>query len=374
VEVTEGMVAAEGDKLRVMFVDDELRVLDGLRRLLRPRHRQWAMTFASSGAQALELLEAEPVQILVTDMRMPGMDGAQLLAEVQRRHPETARIILSGQADEEAALRAVPVAHQFLTKPCDADTLIDALERAAALHRLLDDPGLREAVGGVDALPSPPTIWLALNERLQDPEAKPADVAGIAATDPAISAKLLQLVNSSFVGLARRLSSVQEAVTYLGLQTVRSLSLSVGAFRALDADGMLGSGYADALNAYAVACATQARELVTDPADADAAFAAALLQDVGQLVLAAKRPEPFKAMLARADRDGVPLHVLEQEQGWTHAHVGAYLLGLWGLPPAVVEAVARHHDPVDPDVVHIGPVQATQLAGERVAGATAGGG
>jgi CheY-like chemotaxis protein len=249
----------EGDKLRVMFVDDEQRVLDGLRRMLRPRHRQWAMRFAGSGAQALELLDAEPVQILVTDMRMPGMDGAELLAEVRERHPETVRIILSGQAEEDAALRAVPVAHQFLTKPCDADTLIDALERAAALHRLLGDASLREAVGGVDSLPSPPAIWLALNERLRDPDADPAEVAGIAARDPAISAKLLQMVNSSFVGLARRLSSVEDAVAYLGLQTVRSLGLSIGAFRALDADGVLGGGYADRLSSQALACATQAK-------------------------------------------------------------------------------------------------------------------
>lgn len=368
-----GATPDQGTRLRVLFVDDEQRVLDGLRRMLRPRHREWSMSFAGGGAEALERLEAEPAEIIVSDMRMPGMDGAQLLAEVRNRHPEIVRMILSGQADEDAALRAIPVAHQFLTKPCDAATLLSALERAAALHRLLGQPDLREVVGGVDTLPSPPVIWLALTEELRNPDASPADVGHIAARDPAISAKLLQLVNSSFVGLARHVSSVEEAVTYLGIPTVRSLSLSVGAFRALGADEFLGEGYADALSAHALRCAEAARSLVSDQADADNAFTAALLQDIGQLVLAVHRPEAFRAMLRAAQDGGVPLHEIEQAQGWTHAHVGAYLLGLWGLPTAVVDAVAHHHDaPVTGDDDRVDATLATQLAGVRIQAADSG--
>jgi HD-like signal output (HDOD) protein len=77
-------------------------------------------------------------------------------------------------------------------------------------------------------------------------------------------------------------------------------------------------------------------------------------------------------MLRQAERDGIPLHEAERDQGWTHAHVGAYLLGLWGLPPAVVDAVARHHDPIDADHERIGPTEATQLAAQRVLSASAG--
>jgi len=121
------------DKKRVLFVDDEPRILDGRRRMLRSMRHEWKMSFAETGQEALAILANQPFDVVVVDMRMPGMDGVQLLSEVRKRH-QIIRIVLSGTADREAILRAVGLAHQYLSKPCDAETLKSVLcprQRAA---------------------------------------------------------------------------------------------------------------------------------------------------------------------------------------------------------------------------------------------------
>jgi HD-like signal output (HDOD) protein/CheY-like chemotaxis protein len=347
----------------VLFVDDEPGQLDELRRLAG-QGQDWDASYAVGADEALAVMGEAPVDVLVADLDMPGMDGAELLAETRERHPQTVRILRSSRPDDAAAVRAVPVAHQVVGKPTDGPALAAAIRRAMALRELLGRDALREAVGQVDTLPSPPGTWLALTKVLDDPGTGVADIAQIVRQDPAMSAKLLQLVNSSFASLNRRLSSVDEAVVYLGPPTVRSLALSVGAFKAFPTGGRIDAGYFDRLAAHGALCAELASTLVDDRAEADHAFAAGLLQDVGQLVLAANLPDAFAANLDLARERGEPLHQVEQDQGYTHAHVGAYLLGLWGLPPAVVDAVARHHDPPDqgPGGGPVGAVEATQLA------------
>src|ERR1017187_6368046 len=111
----------------LLFVDDEVRVLQGLQRQLYGMRNEWNMNFKEGGAKALDFMASAPVDVIVTDMMMPGMDGAQLLTEVMKRHPDTIRIVLSGHADREAILRLVGPAHQYLSKPCDAEELRNAI-------------------------------------------------------------------------------------------------------------------------------------------------------------------------------------------------------------------------------------------------------
>ena len=122
--------------IRVIFVDDEPRVLEGLKRMLRPKRNEWQMTFVGSAQAALDALKAEPCEVVVTDMRMPGMNGAELLEVVQREYPDTIRLILSGQAETESVMKALGVSHQFLSKPCDAEILQGTISRAFALRDL----------------------------------------------------------------------------------------------------------------------------------------------------------------------------------------------------------------------------------------------
>ncbi len=120
-------------KKTVLFVDDELNVLEGLRTRLHRQRSKWEMVFVQSGREALERLAQGDVDVLVTDMRMPEMDGVTLLKRAQEEYPRVVRIVLSGHAELEAALRAIHVAHQFLSKPCEAGVIENVVERAVLL-------------------------------------------------------------------------------------------------------------------------------------------------------------------------------------------------------------------------------------------------
>ena len=330
---------------RILFVDDEPRILDGLRRMLHDERAHWDLRFATSGTAALAELAREPADVVVTDMRMPGMDGAELLARVATVAPDAIRIVLSGQTDDVASTRTVPVAHQFLTKPCQAQVLREVVERACALRELLSSPGLRRLIGTVDTLPSVPAIWHALGRALADPGSSVGQIAEIIEQDAGLSARVLHLVNSAFFGQRRQVTSVAQATSLLGTGLIRSLALAQHVFST--GFGATGAGCTvEGEQAHGLAVARLARVLPDDAALAETAFAAGLLHDVGKLILATRLPQAFADDLRQSRALQVPLHDIElRRAGVTHAEVGAYLLGLWGLPHPVLEAVAHHHRP-----------------------------
>ncbi|MEW5847940.1 MAG: response regulator [Myxococcota bacterium] len=358
-------------KKRILFVDDEPMILAGLQNTLRPLRREWDTVFVDSGAAALDQLAAAPFDVIVSDMRMPRMDGATLLQQVHQRHPQVVRIVLSGYTEMEAALRAVPIAHQFLTKPCEPTLLRSVIERACSLQKLMGDVAVRDIVGSVRSLPSTPRVYLALTRALENPNTSVRELAGIVETDVAMSAKILQLVNSAFFGLARRFTSIQEAVAYLGTNMMKSLTLSVETFQSFPELRVKGFD-PDGLQRHSVLTARIARQMFKDKRQAEDAFTAAMLHDVGKLIAVTHYPERFCKALDAAREQARPLVDVEYETaGASHAEAGAYLLGIWGLPYPVVEAVAHHHHPQAVphtgfdlvDAVYVADVLAEEAAG-----------
>ncbi len=331
---------------RILFVDDESRILEGLQRMLRPQRHEWEIAFAQGGEAAIALLEATPFDVVVSDMRMPGMDGAALLSHVREHFPQMVRIVLSGHTELSTALRVVPVAHQFLAKPCDAQTLRVAVERACHLKALLSDESIRRTVTALGDLPSLPRTYEALTQALADPDTSLAKVGRIVEQDVGISAKVLQLVNSAFFGVSHSMTNVQSAVSYLGINTLKSLVLSVEIFRAFKPRGDLPGFSLEKLQQHAQITAFIAARLPVAKHLADIAMVAGLLHDVGKLIMAWKRSDQFRTMLVNASENNCPLYKVEEKaMGFSHAEIGAYLLGLWGLPYTIVEAVALHHAP-----------------------------
>jgi HD-like signal output (HDOD) protein len=331
---------------RILFVDDEPKILDGLRRLFRPQRFEWDMAFAEGGEAALALLDQSPFDVIVSDMKMAAMDGATLLERVRERHPRVVRIVLSGYTELEEAFRAAKVAHQFLLKPCDADMLRIAIERACSLQAILSSETLAGMVGALGKLPSAPQVYTDLTQALADPDSSLGRIAGIVERDVAISAKILQLVNSAFFGLARNVSSVENAVSYLGVNIIQSLAISVEAFRVFTGGDQVEGFSIDEFEEHSQLAAGIARKLGLPRHWADPAVVASLLHDIGLLVLATRAPEQFQAALRVAEEKQQPLHQAEAGLcGVSHAEIGAYLLGLWGLPQPVTEAVAHHHTP-----------------------------
>jgi HD-like signal output (HDOD) protein len=331
---------------RILFVDDEPHFLEGLRRLLRPQRDQWEIACAATGETALALMEASPFDVIVSDMRMPGMDGVALLAAVREKYPHIVRIILSAHTELSTALRVVPIAHQFLAKPCDAEMLRVAIERACHLKALLHDESIRCTLGALGDLPSLPRTYHALMLALANPNTSIQKVARIVESDVGISAKVLQLVNSAFFGVARSITNIQNAVSYLGMNTLKSLVLSVEVFRVFAPRRPLEGFSLENLQRHARLTGYIAARLPVPNHLVDIAMVAGMLHDVGKLIMAWQLPEHFKRLAKEVREEQCPLYkVEEREYGFSHAEMGAYLLGLWGLPYAVVEAVALHHAP-----------------------------
>lgn len=357
---------------RILFVDDEPMVLGGLRNMLRSQRHQWDMVFAPGPEEALAELERASFDIIVTDMRMPVMDGNALLAVVKSRWPRMVRFILSGHTDLEALLHSVSLAHQFLTKPCEPEVLKSALERACTVQAVLNNEALIKTVGGIDKLPSVPRIYLALSHALTEPEVQMDELARIVEQDIAMCAKLMQIVNSAFFGVRQRITDIHQAVKYLGIAMLKNLVLSIEIFNSLDSSAAPAGLSVGALQHHSLLTAQIAEHLL--PQHTKDAFMAGMLHDVGILVLAYYRPQEFREVLAKVKEQHQSLEQAEREfWGVTHAEVGAYLLGLWGLPWPIVEAVAFHHAPWTlprrgfdlPDALYIADVLAHQADQEE---------
>lgn len=328
---------------RLLFVDDEPRIRQALERMLFPLAAEWEMTFLGSGAEAIEAMQANAFDVLVTDMRMPGMDGAALLRWARDHKPDVVRIVLSGYAEEAAALRALPVAHQFLNKPCSAKHLRDVVERACHLRELIEEEGLRQAIGGLESLPPRPETERQLTELMAKPGTSMNDLAEVLGRDQGLVAKVLQIVNSAFFGLPRSVSRVDRALAFLGMNMLRNVVLAVETFGSFPKPQGISP---EREQQHALDVAMLAHTIAAGQ-DRDMAFMAGLLHDIGKLVLAITMPDEQVAISnARRRAPERSSLEIEAEVGSSHQRAGAYLLGIWGLPYPIVEAAALHHEPM----------------------------
>jgi len=330
----------------ILFVDDEPHVLEALRDALRPRRAEWQTAFAGDAEAAMEVLEEREFDVVVSDMRMPGTDGAALLAHVQQCQPRAVRIVLSGYAEVNVISRAAAVAHRFLAKPCDLAELSRVVERSCALGSLTHSVALNRAASGATSLPAAPLVHARLTEMLAGGNASIAEVGALVGQDVAMAAKVLQLANSAFFGAGRPIVRVHDAVMHLGLATLRALVLTAGAFSAFQSPRSIEGFSMEVVQSRCAAVAKVASALLTDKPTQEQAFTAGLVHDVGLLVLAAQEADYLGDALACSARERRPLVDVERERrGATHAELGAHLLALWGLPHPILEAVAFHHRP-----------------------------
>lgn len=336
---------------RVLFVDDDRDVLDGLKHALESMPPEWEITFCTSASDALRMLAASEYDVIVTDMRMPGMNGSELLAEVLERYPNIVRIVLSGNLEHDLALRSATVAHQYLVKPCDAAALRATLDAALRIRSLLVSPKLRRLVSRMTSLPSLPAVYAKLVESLEKGDTSSRELGEIIAEDVGMTAKILQLANSAFFGLYRYIANPCEAAVYLGVDTIRSLALSTSVFSAFRNKGVPESFIAQlqrhsmvtGMVSHAIATAQSLPKKVRD-----SSLVGGFLHDVGKLILVANYANEYYGVLAAARREKLPCHEVESRVfAAHHAEIGAYLLWLWGLPDAVCNAVAYHHKPGD---------------------------
>lgn len=336
--------------MTVLFVDDEKQVLRGIERMLDASDFEGDVEFAESIDEALEILaDDDTIETVVTDMRIPGMDGADLLSQISEKYPRIIRIVLSGQADRDAVLRAIKPMHQYLSKPCDSGVLTETIKRASALRDVMQSEKLSNFIGGMANLPSVPTVYQALVDATADENIVVEEIGNIISQDIAMTAKVLQLANSAVFGLRHPVTSAARAAVILGIETIKTLVLSAGVFQGFE--GQEQDGFSiDGLMNHSLHVANACRKLAIaeklDKEIADLAFTAGILHDVGKLALFASDPAQFAQSIKKAEVDQIDSHEAELAVfGVGHPAVGAHVLSMWGIPQTVIEVVGLHHQP-----------------------------
>jgi HD-like signal output (HDOD) protein len=330
--------------IRVLVVDDEPDILDGLELQLRAVRDRWRPRFASGGAAALRLLDTEPFDAVVTDLRMPDVDGLAVLLHAREHASDAVRIVLSGVIAPAAITRDQGLVHRMLSKPCPPDQLRDTVERTIDVVHRMACPAVREIVLGLHRLPAMPTLHARVAALRDDGHDAVRDVVAMIEREPAICARMLSLASSAAFGGSRELVTLETAVQRLGFEGVAALVLVC---EIAEGFSQVSRARLEQVGACAVAASRVARRMAA-PAIRDLAGIAALLHDVGLLVIAAQ-PELSRAVDTYAERAAVGNELAERTVlGTSHAEVGAYLLELWGLPRAIAAAVADHH--TDPSV------------------------
>jgi HD-like signal output (HDOD) protein/ActR/RegA family two-component response regulator len=331
---------------RILFVDDDQNLLDGIRRMMRCYRDGWEMEFVASGEAALVACGERKYDVVISDLRMPGMDGAQLMSEIRERHPEIARLILSGYAGATITAKAMQVAHRVLAKPCEPLQLIEAIEQVCAWQEVLREEALLRVIGSMGELPALSNTYMELSSAVQHPKVAAATITKIIEQDAGMAAKILHVVNCGFFGRGQRASSVAQAVGTLGADVIHMVALQTEASRIFRPNAKVASSFWEGLERHSRHTAIIAGTLPVAREIRELTMMAALLHDAGALALASAMSEEFALVLEEMERRDCSQEEAEEiVLGISHAEVGAYLLGQWGIHGMAAEAIAQHHQP-----------------------------
>ena len=301
----------------------------------------------TSGHEALKSLQNNPVDIVVSDLVMPEMNGQEFMTAVAREHPESMRIIISAHEDQLTVAQCLMFGHRYFSKPFDLKNLANILKRICRLKHQVGSEKLKRVVTGLGALPTPPRLYLRLTQAVNSPYSSLEEISAIVHEDPGLTLKLLQIANSAYFGVARKILTPMEAVQIVGLEILRAVVLCVHAFKFYQEKSFQSISTSELWN-HSVRVASNARKLARyehlSESACEEAFVSGLLHDIGKLVMAANADTDYQVVMDRSRNEGTPVDQVEWEIfGATHAQVGAYLLGLWGLPEPVVSTVELHH-------------------------------
>lgn len=357
---------------RILFVDDEVFVLDGLKRMLRRMRTQWEMEFVDSGEAALDLMSQKDFDVIVSDMRMPNMNGAELLNEVKDQHPNSIRFILSGYSDKDLILKSLDSTHQYLAKPCDPETLKTRILRATSLQESISNDALKNLISQLGELPSLPALYEKILSLLRQPDVSSVNLSDAIKKDIGMTAKILKFANSGYVGLKRKISGLDDAVSYLGMDYIRSIILTIGAFGRLkqfQIDGSTLEEFWDSSLKVAEAAKAITISQTSSRTMAEEAYVGGLLHACGKLVLSANFPSKYLEVNKMVAEEGRSLLDAEVKIfGAHHGQVGAYILGLWGLAGPIVEAVHWYRNPSSSIPVDFQPLTAVHVSSALIFG------
>ncbi len=334
---------------RVLFVDSDRDAARKLQKTLEPICPEWDMEIAMSGEEVLDIMSKTPFDVIVPDIRIQGINGIELLGIVGDLYPETVRIIHSEIFDPDKVVKHTMAVHQFVMKPCCPETIKNTIERTCKLRDLLRDDTLKEIVAGIKNLPSVPILYNSIVSEMQSADPSLKKIAHLISQDISMSAKILQLVNSSFFALPHKITNPHQAAVFVGVESLKSLVLSINVFCSISEDAELNGFSLMQMWKHSLRTGRLAADIArSEKADRKVigiAMIGGMLHDIGKLILL-KTPRLYNEVMELVDSINCSSAEAEYTvMGTSHAELGAYLLGLWGLPHDVIETVAFHHNP-----------------------------
>ncbi len=353
-------------KISVLFVDDDTDLIDSIRRMLYSMRKQWKMYFAYGGKEAIEKIKNHDIDVIVCDIRMPEMDGTEVLKFVQENYPQVIRIVLSGYSNQEMILKTTRYAHQFMTKPTNGDTIIKKINYTYNAKSYLDNPDLIKFIAGIKDIPTLPDMYMKLEEEISKEDFSIDKIAELVQTDPVLVAKVLQVVNSGFFGLPMSVTRIKEALSYLGVNILKALVMHVSTFNVEKVPPTIRREI-EKIGTHSLktanTCKNVCRTLRLSKDISDKSFLAGVLHDLGKLILI-RKPDNISYMKI-SDHEKMVNN--EQDSfGFNHAEAGAYLLSIWGLPESIVQATAYHHFPAKCNNYEESPLLAVYISNQLV--------
>jgi putative nucleotidyltransferase with HDIG domain len=333
---------------KIIFVGQQ-DIADELNLSFGADRSRWSACFAATGGEALSQLRTTECDVVVTELALPDMAAIDLLRQVQEEFPKAARLVLSAAGDPQSMMRSLAVAHQILRKPCSPEMLEKQVANSLAMRTILNDDNLHARIAKIDKLPVLPSIYKQLVEEMQSETASVQKIAELIRRDVAITARVLQMINSAHFGVSRHVDSALQAVNLLGLDNVKSLVLTAGVFSQFKESGLAGF-LLDEIYGHSLTVGTSAQYFANafglGRQQAEEALTAGTLHDIGKLILVTNFEKEAKEIVKTVKEQDLPLHTAERQMlGVSHCEIGAHLLSLWGLSDHVLEAVAFHDAP-----------------------------
>lgn len=333
-------------QINILFVDDEINVLNGFKRMLYPHRNNWNGFFANSGSEALNIMSRTPIDVCVADLAMPQMDGKELLSKVKKNHPKIIRVLLSGHSNEKLSIRTFNIAHQYFIKPCNFDSFKEKIESPLLLRTLIQNEDTIKKLNGEDGIPTLPEIYYKLEREINSPDVSIYRIVNIISKDIALTAKIFQLVNSAYFGIAAKITDLYQAINILGLNIIKSIILYTKVFSILEKredlkeiiesiwnHSILVSNFSQRIT-YRF---TNNREL------SEQAYIAGILHDIGKIILLNITIKNQNLLTLQNNNVIINDTEMKKIYGATHSEIGAYTLALWGFPRSIIDAVLLHH-------------------------------
>jgi HD-like signal output (HDOD) protein/CheY-like chemotaxis protein len=354
-------------KKRILFVGHDQALCQEVQAHCLGPESVWTAQHVGSEEEALALCHQHTFAAVVADVNLNGKNGTELLDAFMRRQPKALRIVISNLADVESTMKCIGHAHHHVLKPCSAQTLLQALEQGSAQEAWLPSEPVQGLLAQMRQVPSPLKAYTQIVEEMKSPACSLDRIGQLVGQDPAVAAKVLQLANSAVFGREMNVVNLAEAISYIGLETTKAVVLLAHSFSSFDNLKLVRFSIED-LWRHSVETGRMARRVAAlESAGEDLAeqsFAAGLLHDIGKLLFAANHAGLFGKVLRLAREQRCNLWEAEAQvlPGVGHAELGATVLGIWGLPKSIIEAVALHHSPWRQRDHAFSPVTAVHVA------------